>query len=857
MFRRVSILVLAACQPLTDRVDDPGDTEDTDVPDLVSALGEGEVRAGVISDPAALWGGVFAEGQPGDIKLYNARVRFVIQAARDGSYIIPEGGGVLDADIVRPEGQLGRDLVKDWHPMAGLGRIVRPTSVEVVADGSDGEAAVVRVTGPAVAMGFLEGNLESPGFLGDPGLTVTHEYRLAPDVDLLEVRTTLRAGDNPVDVAIGDLLMGAPESAWRFVDGGGLDATASSFRWTAYTGTQRDVAVAVLAPPGETLSANGFDLLASATDLAGGFGPVATIAAGGERSSTRLYGVGKDLAVLTDAWLARSGVATRRIEDVVTAPDGPVAGASVAVLVDGEPFTLATTDAEGRFGVDVPTAGEVTLRAVGRATGRFLDHPDGYAPVAPYAHPQVAAAQLQGLVDGAVPVPLAEGRGVASAEAPLTLLQPGTVRVRTGDDLPLAVRVRFTAPDAAVDARYVPGRADGLAAAGWGQDGDLTLAVEPGTYSVLVHRGVRWEVHEEPVVVVAGEEVTVQADLGTPIVHPGWLLADPHAHAVSSGDAAVSMEDRIATSAGVGIQVHFGTDHDRMSDYRPLIAAMDLTGKMSTVVAEEFSPTLRGHFNVYPIEPDPSLPDLGSWRWWDDLRDTTDEMLAFLGERHGDVVIQSNHPTDSGVASSAGWRPGSIRDARKWTTGFHAIEVLNGGSHDEFEGFWFDLLHRGFVTTPVGVSDSHSHSGGNLGTSVTWLGAGVDDPSALDSDGLREAMFARRTVASRGPFVLLDPAPGSTVAGNTTLQVEARSPSWIRVDRLRLLRDGTEVDRIEGTSGSFLLNPEADAAYVVIAEGDTSMAPVSNATPWALTSAVLVDLAGDGWDPPLPPLTLP
>ena len=42
-----------------------------------------------------------------------------------------------------------------------------------------------------------------------------------------------------------------------------------------------------------------------------------------------------------------------------------------------------------------------------------------------------------------------------------------------------------------------------------------------------------------------------------------------------------------------------------------------------------------------------------------------------------------------------------------------------------------------------------------------------------------------------------------------------------------------------------------------MAEGDTPMGPIyGSSTPWAMTAPIYVDVAGDGWDAPKPPLTL-
>ena len=74
-------------------------------PDLAEPVPVDRVLAGVIEDESALFGGTAAEGQVGDVLIQNSRVRFVVQAARDdGDYYESVGGGIIDADIARPDG---------------------------------------------------------------------------------------------------------------------------------------------------------------------------------------------------------------------------------------------------------------------------------------------------------------------------------------------------------------------------------------------------------------------------------------------------------------------------------------------------------------------------------------------------------------------------------------------------------------------------------------------------------------------------------------------------------------------------------------------------------------------------------
>ena len=93
--------------------------------------------------------------------------------------------------------------------------------------------------------------------------------------------------------------------------------------------------------------------------------------------------------------------------------------------------------------------------------------------------------------------------------------------------------------------------------------------------------------------------------------------------------------------------------------------------------------------------------------------------------------------------------------------------------------------------------------------------------------------------------------PGEVITGSATLDVTALSASWIGVDRIALYRDKELVQTVQGTSATFALDPDDDAAYWVIASGDTAMQPITSMTPWTMSAAILVDVDGNGWQAPL------
>lgn len=823
--------------------------------DVSERLPPGEARAGHITDEAALIAGISAEGRVGDVKIYNDRVQFVIQGVRDGSYYIAQGGSVIDADLVRPEGQLNHDSVDEWQGMYGLGRLSEADTVSVVASGVLGGPAIVHVEAHESPLRLLQGVVESTDFIQDLHLRFATDYVLEPDSNLLEVRTTITATDLEAEIQPGDLLLGGLEVLDPWDPGVGLEAPADTRAWSALIGQHNEVAYAVAIPSGD-LRESRMDLLGSLLQMATAFGDTSTLAPGESATWTRWYAIGRDPAEISDALLERRGEAFEEVSGTVTAPDGPVAGARVNVLIDDDPYTLAFTREDGTFTARVPEGSAPTLLAVGRASGRFPDFAKGYTSYGAYGAPSVQQATLDALVmehDGS---PVAEGRGFASSTDPLVLGEAATLIVRSGDGLPFEVQVAPTDPQPTYDPRLVPDEASGgNAALGWARDGELRLLVPAGHYDLVAHRGIRYELDQVAVTAVAGEEQIIDVSLPAAYEATGFLLADPHMHGSPSSDTNVSMEDRILGAAAVGLQLHFGTDHDGMADYRPIVTALGLEASMRSVVADEVSPVLRGHLNIYPIEPRLDQPNNGAWAWWSDFVQTTTEEFQRLRDRHGTFILQSNHPVDKGLAQAAGWRPGEIRKPDFWSDAFDAVEAENSGDITNHLPFFVDLFLRGHPICPTGTSDAHGHKG-SQGVSATFLGLGSSDPADYTDIGLIETMRARRVIVTRGVFLALSIPPGSDLTGPQTLTVEAKSPSWIVVDRLLLYRDGEVVETVSGTTATFTLAPEKDAAYWVVAEGDTPMQPVWGYTPWAMSSPYRVDVGTAGWEPPLPPLLL-
>jgi hypothetical protein len=139
--------------------------------ETVSPGGTGKARAVRITQKEELIGGPAARGKIGDYLIENDHVRFIVagkgQAWQGGVF----GGSLIDADVTRwwPEFQYGKgqDAFGETFPLVnlvvanpemagnalgigeeGLNLVAIPSGIEVLSDGSDGQATI-RVTGRA------------------------------------------------------------------------------------------------------------------------------------------------------------------------------------------------------------------------------------------------------------------------------------------------------------------------------------------------------------------------------------------------------------------------------------------------------------------------------------------------------------------------------------------------------------------------------------------------------------------------------------------------------------------------------------------------------------------------------------
>lgn len=904
---RVNFLLLgltapgtAACRSGSPSASDSGGTSpgvDPTVP-----AGPDEARAGFVTDgdgEAALFGGLTAEGRAGDIKLYNDRVQVIIQGPYRSHGYIDTGGQIIDLDLVagspgRDEGVLGRDLVEDLFLSFSMSRLFHADTVEIVADGSDGGAAVVSSRGSDVPWGFFQGLFEYPSpIVGELHLDIETTYTLPPASNSLGIRTTFtNDGSQEVSFTPQDSLFGSGEDMRPWAPGLGFQGPETgTLQAAVFTGRQGEATFSFWSREEEALSISVLSSLAAELGIFLADHQELTLAPGESVTLERSLSIGPDVATVEAERRSALGESLGQVSGTVTEAGSGTGVAGVRVhLVDdqGSVAAFAATDSDGRWSAELP-AGSWQAWAVALGEDEVVELPEGAGRLGPYSAQAVSSAQLAAL-DGsapAVPLPYPAGHEVpdpasftleagGSATADL-LLQPATtlqvaVRDDQGNPLPAVLSLRWadglppasTVPDSLKQALDIP--TGSRAAWAWTSSGDLELSVRPGRYTLSAgHSWRHGRDTAEELEVEAGETLPVELILDEVVPRDGWLAMDSHLHAAPSMDGALPMEHRLVTCAATGVDLPVMTDHDALVGYRDLATALDLD--LQVFHGWELTTLVRGHFNLFPVTPS-DQPNGGAIKWWEDISDT-EALLAWARQAAGpNALLQVNHPRTPGMNDFASYDPQTGEPAKEhlWSWDFDAVEVLNGGVDDleEIREDWFSFLNFGHIRLPIGVSDSH-YRFIPCGLGRTDVLVDSTNPHSVDDAALVEALRSGHVVVASGTTLRASMQtdsgqglPGDTLVGDTaTLSATVRAPDWIQPGTLRIYENGQVIHEQElsgpATDGLWLdssweLQATEDAWFAIEVQGSQSQGDTwRNAAPYALTNAFFLDVEGDGW----------
>ena len=880
--------------------DDAGDDDSLDPLDLESApelddsgLGPALAWAGVLEAGSDLLvGGAAGASRPGDYMVVNNMGRFVVRGDRQGSGYVGVPGALIDIDCRRGEGNADADALVELVTLLGEGRVFVATSYEVATEGLEpGVSAQLKLHGTDRPLDLLTASLEDPGAYPPLGLEVHQSLTLAPGSPAMWLETTVvNTTDQHLDLPLSDLMFVDASVAAPFVPGigfGGEGATGER-DIVAYQSHDSEQAIGLFWRDDSVR----VDHLPGVHDAIGHVvaeGPTLSLAPGEYDSYRRVVAAVRDVGtmdfyrkltgetwpVTLEGWVRYEGEDKRIWHARVFLQDP-----------DGTPRLMARTESLGGYYI-ATDEGDWRVEVVADLDNEWVDLPPGIGAFgaraneadneqALWAWTDPEAVLIQPVADGHhrpddASITLEPGRTWLE----FTLERPATLAVRVedgdGQPLPAVVQVRF--PPGVSDphpprpelGERRPGNR--LRKVLFLVDGEAEVPVPSGTYDLLAHRGLQYEIdRSEDVVLAAGETTSVTLTLDRAFDAGPYVAADLHSHASASPDGEATAQERLAVAAANGIQVHVASEADQVADYRPVATAMGLDGTLMTVPGVELSSLAHGRYVAYPLEPDESLPNGGAVRWWEgaiQAEALTDRLRESVGA--GGVIQVHDGRGDRGMFALAGYDPdtGLTAAPSRYGGDFDAVELVTGAwsaDTEQLRADWCSLLDRGERPVAVGASGATGKAP-DASLARTYLDPGGGDLIGLDPEDIAAAVRAGRTVVSAGPFVELSATDGaggevgpggSLSAASATLHVRVLAPSWMDVDSVDVYGPGCSPvasQTVEpGASapvwceGEFPVQPEGDAYYFVEVRGTDPMDPVwPDALPYAITNPIFID----------------
>lgn len=406
--------------------------------------------------------------------------------------------------------------------------------------------------------------------------------------------------------------------------------------------------------------------------------------------------------------------------------------------------------------------------------------------------------------------------------------------------------------------------------------GSAKVGLMPGKYTVYCGRGFEYSLGQLQINLAAGEKLVDKFFLRRQVDTTGYVACDTHVHTFEvsrHGDA--SLEERMLTLAGEGIEVAVATDHNIFVDYTPIQAELGLQKYFKPIIGNEVT-TKFGHFNAFAGSSAATLPDQNAPDW----RALTQSIHETAALQY--VII--NHPRDL----HSNFRPfgpenmiaatGRRLDGRVLEV--DAMELINSAAlqsdpmvlfHD-----WMTQVNRGNRLSAVGSSDSHEVSMKIVGQGRTYIRVNDTNPAALAWPDILAAMYGGKMLVSLGLFMELR-VEGKHSSGDfysheddvIDAELMLRAPHWAEAEYVELYANGVLVEKIPAyklpLAGSSFIpivrfkRPAHDVQLVAIARGhsDAGLAwpiakPYQPTSPdwkpylFASSGIVRVDCDGDG-----------
>ncbi|MCA9161755.1 MAG: PHP domain-containing protein, partial [Planctomycetales bacterium] len=333
-------------------------------------------------------------------------------------------------------------------------------------------------------------------------------------------------------------------------------------------------------------------------------------------------------------------------------------------------------------------------------------------------------------------------------------------------------------------------------------NGSATVNLPAGDYTVYAGRGFEYGVSSTRLTIKPDDSPTIKLAIRREVDTTGWISCDTHVHTLThSGHGDATIDERMLTIAGEGIELPIATDHNKHIDYEPVARQLGVRQHFTPVIGNEVTTAL-GHFNIFPVPASAPPPDFRPRDWptiFDNIQQTPGVRAVIL-----------NHARDI----HSGFRPFDPRhhialtgeNADGWRLRANAMEVLNSSAQqtDVMRLFhdWMGLLNHGHRITPVGCSDSHDVARHFIGQGRTYIRANDADPGRIDTAAAIESFVAGRVMVSLGLLAELTVndrfGPGDLATASDTVRVHVRvlGPRWATADHVALYMNGQLVREV-------------------------------------------------------------
>jgi hypothetical protein len=779
----------------------------------------GQARAGRLAanqlppDPNGL-----STVEAGDFVLANEHIAVIIEDAGPSDLWDEWGGKPVGLGLMR-DGAIA-ELVDFNELIPSIGQFTLNTeSVTVLNDGSDGGSAIVRAVGTLHPIGSL-GQLLALAFAWSNrafvGMKAALEYELRPGARYVDV-TYRVVNTEEDDLETHSLHLFFQDSRMpMFGPGSGFGTFPAESPFIAFVDKGTSYAWVIPDDAPEPFY-RFFINVSGATVLR--FPQFEMRGCRVHRQTIgRMHIGGPNVDGLLAAKAIGEGQAQREITGTVTDPQGDPGGVSIHVTYDeaGETkyLTRTVTASDGTYRVRVPADLAVDLH-----TWRRGDVPKG----------PVRAAVSDTVVN-------------------FTLDPVGFIEVtaidQDAEELPVRVQVipngspAYTRPPASYGELALAG---GRLHVAFPIDGKVTLRVPPGMHDVVVSRGYDYTAERNAVAVSAGVATPLPVQLDRVVERAGYMCGDFHIHTFRSPDAGDPKDFKIQTAIADGVEIPVLTDHRFVGDFEETIQSMgaEVAKWAYGVSAIELTTFMWGHMGVFPLLPDSSLPNAGSFDWpGRQAPDVFDEARSrdsgFAGVNPAIIIM---HGRDFGGVSMGEYfaavgydaTTGGIQNPGLWDDEFRLVEVFNDKSFSQMvvDGSprntlrdWFSFLNN-FTDRPyfaVGSSDSHDvlKKTSPVGYPRTCVNVGTNDVADMRNNVgagvLRDVMYETGDFTVNGGIFVTAVGPGGEHMGDTVtsagaqefVHVRVEAPCWVDVNRLEVWVNGglTETIPLAGTNGA-------------------------------------------------------